>query len=322
MANPVSKAISVIDRSPCRSRSFARLMRASSTYRWGDDPVAPALYLVHAVLAGTAQFLMATLGAHMGFTFSQGGIDFVLFNVLNPASQKWWLVLILGPVYAGIYYATFRGMISWLNLKTPGREAAVKGEEVPKGAVSDRAQRLVAAFGGGGNLASLDACITRLRIAVVDPARVDKPALEALGASAVFMVGQNVQAIFGPLSENLKTEMELYLKSGAGLAAAAPVAAPTKLPSQPPRPVRQPESWAVEAAPALLASLGGKPNLGTVEVVALTRLRVELKEPGQFDEAAARQAGVLGVMTIRPGVLHLIVGEKADQLALALGSGG
>ena len=65
---------------------------------------------------------MATLGVHMGFTFSQGGIDFLLFNVLNPNSQKWWLVLVLGPIYAGIYYVVFRAVIRGLDLKTPGRE--------------------------------------------------------------------------------------------------------------------------------------------------------------------------------------------------------
>jgi len=87
--------------------------------------VAPVLYLMHAVLVASAQFLMATLGAHMGFTFSQGGIDFLMFNVLNPNSQKWWLVLILGPIYAGIYYVAFRTVIRALNLKTPGREEQV-----------------------------------------------------------------------------------------------------------------------------------------------------------------------------------------------------
>jgi len=87
--------------------------------------VAPVLYLMHAVLVASAQFLMGTLGAHMGFTYSQGGIDFLLFNVLNPSSQKWWLVLILGPIYAGIYYVAFRTVIRALNLKTPGREEQV-----------------------------------------------------------------------------------------------------------------------------------------------------------------------------------------------------
>jgi PTS system glucose-specific IIC component len=292
--------------------------------------VAPVLYLMHAVLAASSQFLMSTLGAHMGFTFSQGGIDFVLFNVLNPYSQKWWLVLILGPVYAGIYYATFSAAIRRFNLKTPGREegavaaaAGVAGEER-----FGKARELLAAFGGRENLSAMDACITRLRATVRDPARVDQARLKAMGASGVMLVGNGVQAVFGPVSENMKTDLEEYLKTvGAGAEAAAPGPAP---------PVPQPgpsgaapgaaeaasgaavEGWAAEAAAPLLRALGGRANLRRLDAVALTRLRVELADQARFDEPAARQAGVLAVMRPAPGVLHLIVGERADQLARAL----
>jgi glucose PTS system EIICB or EIICBA component len=286
--------------------------------------VAPQLYLLHAGLVATAQFLMATLGAHMGFTFSQGGIDFVVFNVLNPFSQKWWLVLVFGPIYAGLYYVTFRGAIRWLNLKTPGREeTAVVAASAP---ASDgrfgKARQLVGAFGGRGNLAGLDACITRLRVSVRNAAKVDQAKLRSLGASGVIVVGNGVQAIFGPLSENLKTDMQEYLKATS--AEAADVALPP-VPAVPALAVVTPiapravvDAWVKEAAAPLLLALGGRVNLRTLDAVALTRLRVELQDPNRFDEAAAKRAGVLAVMQAGPGVLHLIVGERADQLALAL----
>jgi len=44
-------------------------------------------------------------------------------------------------------------------------------------------------------------------------------------------------------------------------------------------------------------------------------LRVTLADPGRFDEVAAKLAGVVAVMKAAPGVLHLIVGEQAGQLA-------
>ncbi|MGQ9371008.1 glucose PTS transporter subunit EIIB, partial [Azospirillum sp. A39] len=179
--------------------------------------VAPVLYLIHAVLAATTQFLANTLDMHMGFTFSQGGIDFVLFNALGVNAQRWWLVLILGPAYAAIYYGVFRTAIRMFDLKTPGREV----ESVETGAVAvagGRARDLVLAFGGRANIASLDACITRLRVAVNDPAKVDHARLKAMGAAGVMVVGGGIQAIFGPLSENLKTEMSEYLKATAGAA--------------------------------------------------------------------------------------------------------
>ena len=79
-----------------------------------------------------------------------------------------------------------------------------------------------------------------------------------------------------------------------------------------------PEGWAVEAAESLVRALGGRQNVRTLNAVALTRLRVEFADEAKFDETAARQAGVLGVMNAAPGVLHLIVGERADQLATAI----
>jgi len=87
-----------------------------------------------------------------------------------------------------------------------------------------RARDLVLAFGGGDNIASLDACITRLRVAVRDPALVDERALTALGASGVMRVGNGVQAVFGTLSEHLKTNMEDYLRTSGAAPAAVPLA--------------------------------------------------------------------------------------------------
>lgn len=283
--------------------------------------VAPLLYGLHAVLVAGAQFLMSTLDAHMGFTFSQGAIDFVLFNVLNPHSQRWWLVLILGPLWGLVYYGVFRYAIEWLNLKTPGRED--EGEAAPAPAESrdgfDRARQLVAAFGGPANLLSLDACITRLRIEVQDPAKVDRAALATLGASGVVQIGHNVQAIFGTLSENYKTDMQTYLRANAEGASAGATPSPAPAATTP-TPGGEPElePWALEAATTLRHALGGPDNMRRFEAIALTRLRVELTNPDAFDEAEAKAAGVRAVMRPTPGVLHLIIGERVTQIARAL----
>jgi PTS system glucose-specific IIC component len=176
-----------------------------------------------------------------------------------------------------------------------------------------RARELVLAFGGADNIASLDACITRLRVAVRDPALVDERALTALGASGVMRVGKGVQAVFGPLSEHLKTNMDDYLRaSGAAPAAPAPAVA-----------VRTPAAAAADpairqTAARLLQALGAAANVRELEAVAHTRLRVRLADPARFDAAAAKLAGVVAVMQAGPGVLHLIVGEQAGQLAAAM----
>ena len=280
--------------------------------------VAPVLYVVHAVLAASTQFLANTLGMHMGFTFSQGGIDFLVFNALGRFAQNWWLVLILGPVYAVIYYAVFRLAIRWLDLKTPGREEAVVAAPGAAAAGGDgRARDLVMAFGGAGNIASLDACITRLRVAVNDPSRVDERALRALGASGVMRVGRGVQAVFGPLSENMKTQMDEYLRASGAAPAAVP--SPASGAGSPAAPAAGTVDAATrETATRLLKALGERVNVREVQAVAHTRLRVTLADPARFEEAAAKLAGVMAVMRPSPGVLHLIVGERAGALAAAM----
>jgi len=259
----------------------------------------------------------------MGFTFSQGGIDFLMFNLIGGKAQGALYVFILGPIYAAIYYTVFRFVITKFNLKTPGREDAVEGAAPTAHSAGEhgKALDLVLAFGGRGNIASLDACITRLRVAVKDPATVDQARLKALGASGVVKVGNGFQAIFGPLSENLKTDMSEYLKvagpeadlGSAPVATAAPAAAAAA-----PAAAVAIEPWVREAATPMLAALGGRANLSKIEAVAFTRLRVELKDGAKFDEAAAKVAGVVAVMKVGPGVQHLIVGDKAEQFASAI----
>lgn len=97
--------------------------------------VAPLLYAMHAVLTGVAFGLMNFLGAHIGYTFSQGGIDFLLYYAIDT---KPWLVFIVGPIYAVVYYFLFRAVIRWFDYKTPGREDDDNGVAVSASAEDDR----------------------------------------------------------------------------------------------------------------------------------------------------------------------------------------
>ncbi|WP_026792772.1 PTS glucose transporter subunit IIBC [Pleomorphomonas oryzae] len=283
--------------------------------------VAPALYAVHAVLAATTQFVANTLDIHMGFTFSQGGIDFLLFNVFGSNAHNWWMTLILGPIYAAIYYGVFRFAILKFNLKTPGREddgvATVEtADEALDG--SDRfatARKLVTAFGGAQNITNLDACITRLRVGVADIAKVDQPKFKEMGAAGVMVVGQGLQVIFGTQSENMKTDMEEYLQSqpaggAAPVAVAAPVAAKVA--------AGAPSAAARLKADQMIDALGGRANIVSVEAVSGTRVRVEVADPKRFDQSLIKKAGVRAVATLGAANYHLIVGDDAGEVAQAL----
>lgn len=233
---------------------------------------APALYLAHAVLVGSAFAAVNLAGAHIGYTFSQGAIDFGLFYALDT---KPWIVFVLGPAYAALYYAAFRFMITFFNLKTPGREeesSAVSGADgLERGAEArNMAAKLVDAFGGADNIKSLDACITRLRLILNDPSKADDDRLKSLGAAGVMRVGDGVQAVFGTMSENLKTEMEEYLKTGGGLSDAGGDRAPD----------------------AVVSALGGADNIETARRLDGGDWSFKLKNADAVDENELRAAGV------------------------------
>ena len=255
--------------------------------------VAPLLYAIHALLAGVAYFICIELGIRHSTTFSHGLIDYV---VLFPNSTRGLWYLWLGPAWAVLYYTLFRTLIVRMNLKTPGREAddvgAAPGPERSEGSL---AARLVAAFGGAGNIVSLDACITRLRVELRDLKLANADELRRLGASGVLQVGNGMQAIFGTRSENLKTDMEEYM------AAHVPVA------------VRRGPDPA-----ALRAALGGSANIIRIDVTALTRLRVQVRNAGAIDDNAVEAAGAGGVMRVADDVVHIIVGDTAEQLKGAM----
>ncbi|EMG6083110.1 PTS glucose transporter subunit IIBC [Proteus mirabilis] len=170
--------------------------------------VAPILYVIHAILAGLAFVICILLGMRDGTSFSHGLIDFI---VLSGNSSKLYLFPIIGILYAITYYSIFRFLIVKLNLKTPGRE--VEDKNAKQADKSAMGQSLVAAFGGKDNISSLDACITRLRIGVKEIDKVDRDELKRLRAAGVVVVGSGIQAIFGPKSDNLKTEMDEYIRS-------------------------------------------------------------------------------------------------------------
>lgn len=283
--------------------------------------VAPALYALHAVLAATTQFVANTLDIHMGFTFSQGGIDFLLFNVFGSNAHNWWMTLILGPIYAAIYYGVFRFAIQKFDLRTPGREDETVASETADEAVdgNDRfatARKLVTAFGGAQNITNLDACITRLRVGVADIARVDQATFKEMGAAGVMVVGQGLQVIFGTQSENMKTDMEEYLRTQpAGSVAPAATVAPVA--SSKPA-VGVPSAGARLKADQMLDALGGRSNIVSVEAVSGTRVRIEVADPKRFDQSLVKKAGVRAVATLGAANYHLIVGDDAGEVAQAL----
>jgi len=189
--------------------------------------VAFPLYIVHAILTGLSLAIAYVLDIHLGFSFSAGLMDLLLYGTA-PAAKNVPLLVGMGLVFFVLYYVLFRFVITKWNMRTPGREIESEFEEeetanlsegsnaptaIPTGAAvataraDTKAEQLIAAFGGRENLVNVDACITRLRMDVADTSKVDQARLKALGAAGVIEVGNSVQAVFGTQAEALKNDI-------------------------------------------------------------------------------------------------------------------
>lgn len=197
--------------------------------------VAPALFAVQVVLAGSAYMIAHILNIAVGLTFSGGLLDFFLFGILQGNEKTSWLLVIpVGIVYFLLYYFIFSFFIKKFDLKTPGREdddtetklytkadvnerkAAkdVKNSDEKAGTVADElSQTISRGLGGKANISDVDCCATRLRITVIDPDKVNDALLKSTGASGVVHKGQGVQIIYGPRVTVIKSNLEDYLAS-------------------------------------------------------------------------------------------------------------
>lgn len=201
--------------------------------------VAPLLFVVHAVLTGTALAICTALGVRIGFSFSAGLFDYLLNASKSNTSQPL-LLLGIGLVYGVIYYFVFSFAIKFFDLGTPGRgenstglkadwilpesqrgprpsKTATQDGTSADGASGDQddvlAGKIVAALGGKANIQSVEGCITRLRLFINDPAQIDEPTLKGLGASGVVKRGKIVQVVMGTQSDRIANRMSRMLKA-------------------------------------------------------------------------------------------------------------
>ncbi|MEC5205839.1 PTS system N-acetylglucosamine-specific IIC component [Vogesella perlucida] len=255
--------------------------------------LAPALYAIHAVLTGISMALMHALGVKLGFGFSAGLFDYLLnFGI----AQKPLLLIPVGLAYFAVYYVLFTFFIKKFNLMTMGREEVAAGSSAAaslgsKG--SDRARGFIGALGGAANLKSVDACTTRLRLQVASNDAVDEAALKALGSRGMIKpAAGSVQVVLGPEAELIADEIRAALAN--------------------------PQAAAADGG-ALKDALGGSDNIRAVEVVAGSRLRVELADASRINEGNLKALGVSGVMAMPGNLVHLVVdGGDPSQFASQL----
>jgi len=198
--------------------------------------VAPLLFVVHAVLTGTALAVATLLDIHLGFGFSAGLIDYVL-NFSKDNTKGAIPLLILGLAYGVIYYFVFSFFIIRFDLATPGRGESSTGlsadwilPESQRGSSSNEgddeassstttardrddvlAENVLEALGGKSNVESVEGCITRLRLFVGDPEQIQDDRLKQLGASGVVKRGKVAQVVMGTQSDRIAERINRLL---------------------------------------------------------------------------------------------------------------
>lgn len=208
--------------------------------------VAPALFAVQVILAGSAYMIAHMLNVAVGLTFSGGFLDFFLFGILQGNEKTSWLrVIPVGIIYFLLYYFIFKFMIRKFDFKTPGREeddvetklytkADVNARKVAAGEVqaSDSedpvSEAITRGLGGKKNISDVDCCATRLRCTIHDASRVNDSILKATGASGVVHKGNGVQVIYGPNVTVIKSNLEDYLEKAPDTYAETEEAGETK----------------------------------------------------------------------------------------------
>jgi glucose-specific phosphotransferase system IIA component len=172
--------------------------------------VAPILYIFHVCAAFLSGLMTGFFDIHLGYTFSASLLDYILGASNMKNSQYLWLVV--GPAIAALYFGVFYWLIGLLDIKTPGR-GADDTDEAFTGTTSsqnefEKATAVLIALGGSKNITHLDACITRLRLSVNNPALVNQNKLKQIGAAGIMHTGNNFQVIFGVESDSLKEEIK------------------------------------------------------------------------------------------------------------------
>ena len=172
--------------------------------------VAPALYVLHAVLTGISVFLAASFNWMAGFGFSAGFVDLFL-SFPNPNAHQPIMLVVQGLVFFVIYYVVFTVAITKFNIKTPGREDETEEEAtatVGTGSHAELAATLLPLLGGKENIVSVDNCITRLRLEVKDSSVINEAEIKKLVPGVLKPTPTNVQVIVGTEVEFVANEMK------------------------------------------------------------------------------------------------------------------
>lgn len=178
--------------------------------------ISPLLWLFHAFMAGMSFLINTLLGVCIG-NAGGGLIDLMLFGVLRGPQTKWLLNVVIGLIYAMIYFFVFKWAIVKFNIKTPGREDETD-EVVDTDEVTELGNGIMDALGGKENILEIDNCISRLRLVLKDTSIVNDALLKRTGSLGIIKINENnIQVVYGTKVEKAAAELKRAVKKGVVL---------------------------------------------------------------------------------------------------------
>ncbi len=159
------------------------------------------------------------------------------------------------------------------------------------------AKDYVEALGGLDNIKTIDNCITRLRLEMVDMTKVDDDKIIALGSKGTVYVGQNkFHLIIGANVVCIADEMH-NLKGDGALTTVA----------------KNSEDYN-KTAKEYIQALGGAENLEKIDN-CITRLRLTIKDMSKVNESDLEKLDNKGVVHKSDKELHVVIGLKVTSIA-------
>lgn len=167
---------------------------------------APLLFFLHACIAGLFIALMKVFSVT---SFCGGNLIAGLLSNIAQGVEKtnWPMMIVLGVCQIILYFVLFSFLIKKLDLKTPGREDPVSEGDAPAApapvAVTDGAAgdpvalTIIKALGGKANINTVENCITRLRVNLVDPSLVDEGILKTTNPKGIVRKDNDIQIVYG-----------------------------------------------------------------------------------------------------------------------------
>lgn len=177
------------------------------------------LYIVYAILQGIAFALSGIFDLRL---HSFGNLEFITRVPMSVEAGLTgdiinFIIAIIVFFVIGYFVSYF--MIGKFKFATPGRlgnyttgddedNEEEKSSGAGKSGGDSQPERIIALLGGRENIVLVDACMTRLRVTVKDPALVAAvDAWKKEGALNLLIKGEGIQAVYGPKADVLKSDI-------------------------------------------------------------------------------------------------------------------